>query len=82
MRNSILGMASHDLSNMKATILGATPGAILGIAGNPHERFQFAPLFSELFLRIGVVPACQTLSLRERNGVAPKWGVPIFRGSS
>ena len=36
-RNSILGMASHDLSNTKTTILGATPGAILGIGGHPHE---------------------------------------------
>ena len=56
-RNSILGMASHDLSNTKTTILGATPGAIPGIDGNPHERFSFAPLFSERFSRIGVVPA-------------------------
>ena len=57
MRNSILGMASHDLSNTKARILRATPGAIPGIDGNPHERFSFAPLFSERFLRIGTVPA-------------------------
>ena len=48
-RNSILGMASHDLSNTKTTILGATPGAIPGIDGNPHERFSFAPPFSERF---------------------------------
>ena len=41
-RNSILGMASHDLSNMKTTILGATPGAIPEIDGNPHEGFSFA----------------------------------------
>ena len=45
MRNSILGMASHDLSNTKTAILGATPGAILGIDGDPHERFSFAPPF-------------------------------------
>ena len=35
-RNSILEMASHDLSNTKTTIFGATPGAIPGIDGNPH----------------------------------------------
>ena len=50
-RNSILGMASHDWSNMKTTILGATPGAIPGIHGNPHERFSFAPAFSERFFK-------------------------------
>ena len=50
-RNSILGMASHDLSNTKTTILGATPGAILGIDGHPHERFSFAPAFSERFFK-------------------------------
>ena len=48
-RNSILGMASHDLSNTKPTILGATLGAIPGIAANPPERFSFAPSFSERF---------------------------------
>ena len=44
-RNSTLGirMASHDLSNTNTTILGATPG----FDGNLHERFSFAPLFSE-----------------------------------
>ena len=41
-RNSILGMAFHDLSSTKTTILGATPGAIPGIDGNPPERFSFA----------------------------------------
>ena len=48
-RNSILGMASHDLINTKPTILGATLGAIPGIAANPPERFSFAPSFSERF---------------------------------
>ena len=48
-RNSILGMASHDSSNTKTTILGATPGAIPRIDGNPHERFSCAPPFSERF---------------------------------
>ena len=61
-RNCILGMASHDLSNTKTTILGATPGAIPGVDGSPHERFSFAPAFSERFLRIGVVPARQKKS--------------------
>ena len=42
-------MASHDLINTKPTILGATPGAIPGIAANPPERFSFAPAFSERF---------------------------------
>ena len=46
-RNSILGMSSHDLSNTKTKILGATPGAIPGTDKNPHERFSFAPAFSE-----------------------------------
>ena len=34
-------MASHDLINTKPTILGATLGAIPGIAANPPERFSF-----------------------------------------
>ena len=50
-QNSILGMTSHDLSNTKTKILGATPGAIPGIDGNPHERFSFAPAFSERFFK-------------------------------
>ena len=49
MRNSILGMAFHDLSNTEAVILGATPRAIPGIDGNPDERFSFAPTFPERF---------------------------------
>ena len=48
LRNPILGVASHDFSNAKTTILGATPGAI---SGNPHERFSFAPAFSERFFK-------------------------------
>ena len=44
-------MASHDLSNTGAKILGATPGAIPGIDGNPHERFSLAQAFSERFLK-------------------------------
>ena len=50
-RNSILGMASRDLSNTKTAILGATPGAIPGIDGNPHEIFSFAHAFSEVFFK-------------------------------
>ena len=49
MRNPILGMASRDLSNAKTTILGATPGAILRIDGNPHEfALHSRSLFQEL----------------------------------
>ena len=48
-RNSILGMASHDLSNTKTT-LGATPGAIPGIDGNPHESDFHLPQHSRSFL--------------------------------
>ena len=51
-RNSILGMASHELINTKPTIrIGATLGAIPGIAANPHEIFTFDPAFSERFFR-------------------------------
>ena len=51
LRNSVLGMASHDLSNMKTTILGATLRTIPGIAANPPERFSFAPAFLERFFK-------------------------------
>ena len=44
---SNLGMASHDLSNTKATILGATPWAIPQIEGNPHERLGSHPALKE-----------------------------------
>ena len=44
-------MASRDLINTKPTILGATLGAIPGIAANPPERFSFAPAFSERFFK-------------------------------
>ena len=50
-RKSILGMASHDLSSTKTRILGATPGVIPRIDGNPHERFSYAPPFSERFFK-------------------------------
>ena len=51
MRNPILGMASHDLCNAKTTILGATPGGIPGIDGNPHGKLSFAHAFSERFFK-------------------------------
>ena len=51
MRSLILGMPSRDLSNAKARILGATLGAIPGIAANPIERFSFVPAFSERFFK-------------------------------
>ena len=50
-------MASHDLINVKTTILGATPGAILGIDGHPPERFSLAPVFSARFFKNWGVPA-------------------------
>ena len=58
-RNSILGMASHDLINMKPTILGATLGAIPRIAANPPGTFSFAPSFSELFFENWGGPCAQ-----------------------
>ena len=61
MRNSILRMASHDLSNTKTTILGGTPGAILGIDGHPNERFSFAPAFSEFFFKNWGGPCAQEI---------------------
>ena len=42
---------SHDLNSTKTTVLGATPGAIPGIDGNPHETFSFARAFSERFFK-------------------------------
>ena len=51
MRNSILGMAFHDLSDTKRVILGATPGAIPRIDGNPDEIFLFSNAFSEPFFK-------------------------------
>ena len=64
MQNSILGMASHDLSNTKITILGATPGAIPGIDGHPHQKDFHLPMHSRsVSLRIGVAPVHQPNSL-------------------
>ena len=55
-------MASRDLSNTKTTILGATPGAIPIIDGNPHEGFSFAPPFSERFFENWGGPCAQELN--------------------
>ena len=62
MQNPILGMASHDLCNAKTRILGATPGAIPGIDGNPHGRFSFAHAFSERFFKIWGGPRAPDIS--------------------
>ena len=51
MRNPILRMASHDLRHAKPKILGATPGAVAGIDGNPHERSSFVPAFLEFLFK-------------------------------
>ena len=66
-RNSILGMASHDLINTKPTILGATLGAIPGIAANPPERFSFAPAFSERFFKNWGGPRAPDCGLTSRT---------------
>ena len=57
----ILGMASHDLSNTKTTILGATLGAIPGIDFNHMKDFHLTMHSRSIFSKIGVVPARQTL---------------------
>ena len=66
-RNSILGMASHDLINTKPTILGATLGAIPGIAANPPERFSFAPAFSERFFKNWGGPRAPELQTKSQS---------------
>ena len=70
-RNSILGMASHDLINTKPTILGATLGAIPGIAANPPERFSFAPAFSERFFKNWGGPRAPEKSCQLRSADVP-----------
>ena len=70
-------MASHDLSNTKPTILGATPGVIPGIYGNPHEIFSFAPAFSERFFENWGGPRAPDLMNSSRS--TPNfqfWGTP------
>ena len=53
---TILGVASRNLSDAKATCLGATHRAIPGVDGKPHDGF---PHFQSILFssRIGVVPA-------------------------
>ena len=72
-RNYILGMASHDLSNTKTTILRATPGAILGIDGGPTWKIIVCPIHSRSVLSgIGVVPALQNEHFRKFCGRSPR----------
>ena len=74
-------MASHDLSNTKATILGATPGAIPGSDGNPHERFHLPWYSRRFFSRIGVVPTRQKESSFYCEGAASRTIADHFAGS-
>ena len=53
------------------TILGAIPGAIHGIDRNPHERFSFAPAFSERFFKNWGGPRDQDLC----NRSARNWNI-------
>ena len=78
-RNSILGMASHDLSNTKAAILGAIPG----IDGNPHERFAFAlALLEHLFKSWGGAHAQHECQQKFENFVhASIFSVPCDSGN-
>ena len=70
-QKSILGIASHDLIN---TILGATLGAIPGIAANPPERFSFAPAFSERFFKNWGGPRAPENRILSANRHAPSRG--------
>ena len=76
MRNPIVGMVSHDLCDAKTRILGATPGAIPVIDGNPHERSSFAHAFSEHFFKNWGGPRAPDhvfLSGRSKQGVNKQW---------
>ena len=75
MQNSILGMASRNLSNSKPAILGATPGAILGIGGHPHERFSFAPVHSRsVFIQeLGWSPCARSNSPSPPHAVSNRY---------
>ena len=68
MRNSILGMASPDLSTTKTTILAAAPGGIFGIDVHPHERFSLAPAISERFFKNWGGPRVDDLFSLETSG--------------
>ena len=77
-QNPILGMASHDLCNVKTTILGAAPGAIPGIDGNPHGRFSKKHAFSECFFKSWGCPRAQD-TWTPRVKIFPKKSSDIFR---
>ena len=63
-RNSILGMASHDLINTKPAILGAIPAEL----PRTHPKDFHLPLHSRsVFSRIGVVPAHQKNIYSEKS---------------
>ena len=62
-RNSTLGMASHDLSNTKTTILGATPRAIPEWVGTHMKDLHLPQHSRSFFLKIGLVPARQIYAL-------------------
>ena len=51
MRDHILGVASHDLSNAKTTIPGAAPATLSKLDGNQHERFSCAPDSRRVFFK-------------------------------
>ena len=55
------------LKQYENMILGGTPGAILGIDGHPHERFSFAPVFSERYFRNWAAPARKTKRIPQRK---------------
>ena len=63
MRKSILGMASHDFSNTKTTILRETAGTIPQLVETHRKDVLVPHAFSECFSSIGVVPARQTNGL-------------------
>ena len=61
MRNPIVGMrlASHDLCNVKTTILGATPGAIPELMGTHMKDFHVPMHSRSVFSKIGVASGRQ-----------------------
>ena len=85
MRNSILRMASHDLSNTETTILGATLGAIPGIGGSDSRNWweakrniSFAPAFSERLFKNWGGPRAQELYIRDVQAPLNRSCVPNF----
>ena len=76
-RNPILGVAYHDLSDAKTTILGATLGAIPGIAANPHERLSFAPcILGAFFQELGWSPHAREMKTKEQKFKMSRKGSP------